>query len=180
MYKIIKIHWGNKYFLRIDFHGLLDCSLEPPWCLPGASLVPPWCVFGASLVPPCTPWLGPRVLFEHQKSRRFSLKFATGPPMLPLAPHKLSRVLLEPIFQRLWAQKVFNCALPAPILMCFSSQMRPDCPLWRQSALKVTPNPSRPLIKSLKFIGEMYKIIKIHWGNEYFLRIDFHTPKTTP
>ena len=31
---------------------LLETSLVPPWCLPGASLVLPWCLLGASSVRP--------------------------------------------------------------------------------------------------------------------------------
>ena len=51
---------------------------------------------------------------------------------------------------------------------------------WHQSDLEVTPNPSKPFIESLKFMGEMYEIILMHRGNEYCLQNEFYPPKTTP
>ena len=78
---------------------ILCASLVHPWCILGASLVHPWCIPGASSV---HPWcilapldLVPGPSLDAKFPRGFSFKFAKGPPMLPLAPHRPSRMLLK-------------------------------------------------------------------------------------
>ena len=150
-YKIIQICVEMSVFWKCTF-------IYPKWLHNDPTVIPKWPK--VTIIYPKWPQSGTKVIPKWpQSAPKVTLKCQSNPKVAPKSP---SYAESHPKVIPKWPSRVKSDAKVIPKSHSYTKLV----PKWRQSDPQFTPYFS--------------KIIKICWGNEYFLKMYLHIPKVTP